>query len=277
MQVWTLDASRCRGSLPAARVAGLLAAIGEGDVSAFAGEVLKTIGGAVRASQCTVFAYEFSNRPRTVSVADYRGGRFLNDVADKYIQLFYELDGNQPIVSGEYAEAKEGSVLFHRQRSDEIAHEGYRQACYEKPRVSDRVALLMRPEAGIWLSVNLYRNDDQGVFGDGEIDTLESLSPILALAAKHHYALAGQHRQGTPQLMLSRLRSRCPELPKRELDVVRGVLEGRSAREIAESMGIQPSSVVTYQKRAYRRLGISSQRELFALCVAAPHAGHFIS
>jgi len=269
MQVWSLDASRCRGSLPVARVAGLLAAVGEGDVSAFAGEVLNTLGGAVRAAQCTVFAYEFSNRPRTVSVADYRGGRFLNDVADTYIQLFYALDGNQSIVSGEFAEAKAGSVLFHRQRSDEIAHEGYRQACYERPRVSDRVALLMRPDAGIWLSVNLYRDSEQGGFGEGEIETLESLSPVLALAAKHHYALAGQHRQGTPQLMLARLRSRCPELPKRELDVARGVLEGRSARAIAESMGIQPASVVTYQKRIYRRLGISSQRELFALCMSS--------
>jgi hypothetical protein len=27
--------------------------------------------------------------------------------------------------------------------------------------------------------------------------------------------------------------------------------------------------VVTYQKRAYQRLGISSQRQLFALCLSA--------
>lgn len=271
MQIWSLDATRCAGSLPADRVAGLLAAIGQGDVSAFAGEVLKTVGGAARAAQCTVFAYEFGNRPRTVSVADHRGGRFLKDVADQYIQLYYALDGNQPIVCGEplgFNAERDGSVLFHRQHSGEIAHEGYRRACYDKPRVSDRVALLMRPEAGIWLSVNLYRGREQGLFSADEIDTLQSVAPILALAAKHHYALAGQHRQGTPQLMLSRLRSRCPDLPKRELDVLRGVLDGHSADEIAETMGIRPSSVVTYRKRAYRRLGINSQRELFSLCIA---------
>jgi DNA-binding CsgD family transcriptional regulator len=32
-------------------------------------------------------------------------------------------------------------------------------------------------------------------------------------------------------------------------------------------MGVKPASVVTYQKRAYARLGISGQRQLFALCV----------
>jgi DNA-binding CsgD family transcriptional regulator len=57
-------------------------------------------------------------------------------------------------------------------------------------------------------------------------------------------------------------------LSKRELDVLRCVLEGLTAVEIAEIMGVQPSSVTTYQKRAYKRLGISSQRQLFALCMA---------
>ncbi|PYE27748.1 hypothetical protein C7410_10179 [Paraburkholderia silvatlantica] len=39
------------------------------------------LGPATSVTQCTVFAYEFGNRPRTVSVADHRGGRFLRDVA----------------------------------------------------------------------------------------------------------------------------------------------------------------------------------------------------
>ena len=63
------------------------------------------------------------------------------------------------------------------------------------------------------------------------------------------------------------MRGLCPELSKRELDVLTGVLEGRTAQEIGDAMGIKATSVVTYQKRAFRRLGISSQRQLFALCV----------
>jgi DNA-binding CsgD family transcriptional regulator len=73
-------------------------------------------------------------------------------------------------------------------------------------------------------------------------------------------------------MMLARLRSTCPGLAKRELDVVRGVLEGCTAVEIAEALGIKPASVVTYQKRAYQRLGVSNQRQLFALCLSGAKA-----
>ncbi|WQE31644.1 helix-turn-helix transcriptional regulator [Janthinobacterium lividum] len=68
-------------------------------------------------------------------------------------------------------------------------------------------------------------------------------------------------------MMLARLRQHGPQLSKRELDALRGVLEGLTAAEIADTMGVQPSSVITYQKRAYKRLGIASQRQLFALCL----------
>src|SRR5437660_219723 len=82
---------------------------------------------------------------------------------------------------------------------------------------------------------------------------VEALAPLIGHAARHHYALHGQSQLGIPQLMLARVRSLCPALAKRELDVVRGVLEGRTAVEISELLGIKPASVVTYQKRAYQR------------------------
>jgi DNA-binding CsgD family transcriptional regulator len=39
-----------------------------------------------------------------------------------------------------------------------------------------------------------------------------------------------------------------------------------SSDAIALELGITPNSAVTYRKRAYSRLGIASQNELFALC-----------
>lgn len=269
MRYWRLDRPRqagSSGSFDLARVTGLVAAIGGDNANALAAEVLNLLGPATSVSQCTVFAYEFGNRPRTVSVADHRGGRFLRDVADTYARLFYALDGNQRIVTGKDAE-KPSSLVLHWQSSDDIAHDGYRQTCYSTPNVSDRLSLLMQPAADIWLSVNLYRERDAGNFQPGEVELVESLAPLIGEATRHHYALRGQSQLGIPQLMLARLRSLCPALSKRELDALRGVLEGHSAAEIADSMGVKPSSVVTYQKRAYQRLGISSQRQLFALCL----------
>lgn len=268
MRYWHLDRPTPTGQLDLSQVTGLVAAIGQADATSFASEVLNTLGAAAKISQCTIFAYEFGNRPRTVSVADRRGGRFLRDVADVYSKLYYVLDGNQGIVTATHAARPGAPMVIHQQTSADISHEGYRAACYSDPNVCDRLSLLLQPADHIWLSVNLYRDSTHANFQPQEIALVEALAPLIGHAAKHHYALHGQSQQGIPQLMLARLRSACPTLPKRELDVLRGVLEGSSAAEIGEVLGIKPASVVTYQKRAYQRLGVSSQRQLFALCLS---------
>ncbi len=269
MRYWHIDRPPPAVQLDLSRVTGLVAAIGQADATSFASEVLGTLGAAAKISQCTIFAYEFGNRPRTVSVADRRGGRFLRDVADVYSKLYYVLDGNQGIVTAPQAAKPGAPMVIHQQTSADIIHEGYRAACYSDPNVCDRLSLLLQPADHIWLSVNLYRDSANANFQPQEIALVEALAPLIGHAARHHYALYGQSQQGIPQLMLARLRSICPGLPKRELDVVRGVLEGCSAAEIGEMLGIKPASVVTYQKRAYQRLGISSQRQLFALCLSS--------
>jgi DNA-binding CsgD family transcriptional regulator len=129
------------------------------------------------------------------------------------------------------------------------------------------VSLLVQPTADIWLSVNLYRDRRFGNYHPREIALIEAMAPLIAHAARHHYAICGQRDMAISHLMLARVRGLCPELSKRELDVLTGVLEGLSAQEIGDTMGIKATSVVTYQKRAFRRLGISSQRQLFALCI----------
>jgi DNA-binding CsgD family transcriptional regulator len=267
MRYWYLDRAARSGKLDLSRVTNLVAAIGQADHTSFAAEILKSLEDSAHISQCTIFAYEFGNRPRTVSVADHRGGRFLRDVADVYAKLFYSLDGNQGIVG--HAPAKPGgSIVIHQQTSEDIVHEGYRAACYYKPKVSDRLSLLIQPADDIWLSVNLYRDSVHSTFQAREIEFIEAVAPLIGHAAKHHYSLHGQHQLGIPQLMLARLRTLCPTLAKRELDVIRAVLEGRTAAEIGDMLGIKPASVITYQKRAYQRLGISTQRQLFALCLS---------
>jgi DNA-binding CsgD family transcriptional regulator len=268
MQTWKLDRPSLSGHLDVSRATGLVSAIGSDDVSALAVEFLKLLGDAAGVSQCTVFAYEFDNRPRAVSLADHRGGRFLRDVADNYAKHFYALDGNRTIISRAHPEKTDSTVILHQQAIEDIAHEGYRAACYHQPQVSGRLSLLFCPNHDIWLSVNLYRDRRRGNFEQGEIALIESFAPLIAQSAKHHYALCGQTQMNVPTVMLTRIRGICPDLSKRELDVLCGVLAGRTAREIGELIGVKASSVVTYQKRAYCRLGISSQRQLFALCLA---------
>ena len=270
MRYWRIERRQAEGQLDFGRTLELVAAIGHDDVNAMAGAILSTVATAAPIVQCTIFAYEFGNRPRTVAVADRRGGRFLQDIADSYARHYYALDGNQRVIAPAATPARnDTTIVLHQQASDEIDHPGYRATCYQRPNVSDRLSLLVQPAADIWLSVNFYRDSDQGKFAPGDIAAIETLAPLFSHAVKHHYRLNGQIAQGAAPMMLAALRRYCPQLSKRELDVLRGVLEGRTAAEIADATGLQPSSVITYQKRAYKRMGISSQRQLFALCVGA--------
>jgi len=264
MRSWRISPPHRNEQISTARAADLVMSIAHGDADALAASMLRTVGDMMPVSQCTVFAYEFDARPRTISAADHRGGRFLRDVANRYAAHFYALDGNRAIVDNPHSR---DALVLHQQQSDEIENEAYRAACYAQPNVSDRLSLLVQPMESVWLSINLYRDRAYGVFETSELQRVESLAQLFAQAAKTHYALHTQHAESPAATMLARVRRICPALTPRELDVLRGTLEGASAVEIAERMGVKPASVVTYQKRAYARLGISGQRQLFALCV----------
>jgi DNA-binding CsgD family transcriptional regulator len=185
---------------------------------------------------------------------------FLRQVANAYAQYFHALYGKQRILT---APACAAAVVMHQQSSADIAHQAYRDACYHRPNLSERIALLAPRPDNVWLSVNLYRDDQGSVFSPGEIERITTFAPLVIHAATQHHALHRQHERNAP--MAERLTRLCPALSRRELDVLCGVLTGYATAEIAQHIGVKPSSVQTYQKRAYQRLGISGQRQLFAL------------
>ena len=61
-------------------------------------------------------------------------------------------------------------------------------------------------------------------------------------------------------------------LTNREKDAARSLLQGMTAQEAADIMGVSPSSVGSYRKRAYGKLGVGSGRELVSLHRAWPVA-----
>ena len=61
-------------------------------------------------------------------------------------------------------------------------------------------------------------------------------------------------------------------LTDREKDAARSLLQGMTAQEAADIMGVSPSSVGSYRKRAYEKLEVGSGRELVSLHRAWPVA-----
>ena len=58
-------------------------------------------------------------------------------------------------------------------------------------------------------------------------------------------------------------------LTTRESEICERILIGYTSTGISLDLGIATSSVNTYRRRAYEKLGIATQNELFSLCLTA--------
>ena len=255
--------------LPLNQVSALLGQLGQGGQHAVAEALLRMVHAHVPMAQCTIFAYEGASPPHIVAIGDRSRTQALPDIAQAYVSQFYRLDGSLTVMQREHAAALQAPasqphIVLHRQRAEHIAHAQYRHTCYEQPQVAERLAIMALYDGWRWLSVNFYRGLEHGVFDDASLRVMEAFAPLVVQAVRLHYAgrVIDQH---LADALMARLMRQCPELTKRDGDVVRAVLAGLSTEAMAEQLGLELSSAQTYLKRIYRKLGISGQRELLAL------------
>lgn len=260
--------------LPLTQVTALLEKLGLSDRHAVAEEVLRLLGPWVPLAQCTIFSFEGVGRPRTLAVGDRARTRELPDISQAYVQRFYRLDGAQLAMQAHEAAARKAPpqrphIVLHRQAASDVHHPEYRQICYTLPQVAERLAILSLHEGRRWLSVNLYRGQEHGLFSDADMARVQALAPLIVQAVRLHYT--GQVLSADlTALMLDRLALRGPALTPRDEDVLRGLLQGLSITELAERLGLTLSSAQTYTKRLYRKLGVSGHKDLVAWLLSAP-------
>ena len=124
----------------------------------------------------------------------------------------------------------------------------------------------------LWLG----RLNHDADFNDDDIKQLNILSELyLPLLVKHAQAFEAQLslKQRPVDLqrkILQQLERHAVQLSKRELEVCLGILQGRQAPEMAEQMGVAKTSIATYKKRAFEKLGVSTQQQLFDWCFLRP-------
>ena len=265
--------------LALADVAQLLERLGGAGSDEVAEALLQLLGREVALAQCTIFSFQGRGRPQVVGLGDRARTGALAAISQVYAQRFYLLDGSQRVIAEETAwqERQRGGradtatvrragprIWLHLQARSEVQHPEYRAICYERPQVIERLCLLSRQQGARWLSVNLYRGEEHGPFDAAAIAVVEAFAPMVMQVMRLHYA--GQTLQDDlAGWVLARLHKRFAELTQRDLDVVRGVLEGLDTPALAERMGLTLESARTYFKRVCRKLGVQGQRELFAL------------
>ena len=177
--------------------------------------------------------------------------------SDPNRDALFDGEGNAPIVLPAFAPRMYGAR--------------YRKIFFNDSGIVDKCA------SAIWTGdtcfyVNFYRIAAQGRFDDEQRRRLEAIAPAIAASVARHFQASAPPDQTLAALFATRLP--LADLTPREQDVCRRILSGFSSEAISQALGISLHSTLTYRKRAYERLGISSQSELFAIVLrllSAPH------
>ncbi|RQS57413.1 LuxR family transcriptional regulator [Burkholderia sp. Bp8963] len=135
---------------------------------------------------------------------------------------------------------------------------------------------------GTRYSISMARSRRLPPFSLKELSLLKQLAHVvLPLAAAHKRLLGsislddGGQDMSDNNLLAQWLPSAQGKLTSREMHVCSSFIQGMTTPAIAQSMGLKPSTVDTYAKRAFAKLGVESRRQLMALVLksAPPRAG----
>lgn len=147
----------------------------------------------------------------------------------------------------------------------DIAEEGYRRAFFEDREIVERVSVLQRTERG-WRGINIARHRRAGPCSHADMSRLAALAQLILPIVD--YRRDGQG-SGSWRDSLSdvetRFRQDFPQLTDRERQVCARAAVGMSVEATALDLGIARTSVLTYRRRAYSRLGVNSPYGLAAL------------
>lgn len=248
---------------PHAPHAHLASWIGQLGREGFVPHLLQVCRDIVGATDCSLFIAQAGGAPRLLGAASL-AGHGAEDAGQRYLRGgYFRLDSNHALAFGVR------DVTLNHQRKDDLLDAGYRSECYDRPGLQEKLSLLvpMPPAAGQarCLFVNAYRSDSCRLPVGQAFDALGVHGPwIAAMALRHAELLAPQPAVPPDPLAL---------LTGREREVVQAVLDGLTAKEIARRLAISPTSVATYRQRAFQRLGVRRQAELFRLVREAAAAG----
>ncbi len=204
------------------------------------------------------------NRP-PLHLYDNVRDEFRSHVIDYYLDGVYLLD---PFFVIYRRDAPDGVFGLREVAPDRFAQSTYCRTYYSSIRLKDEVAVMIGLPTGKHLFYSIGRRSGEHKFSVRDMRRLRNLFPVFAAMNRRHFA---QESYATPEGEIDTAMKRfgAGELTDREREIAILVLNGHSSRSIAEVIGVTPGTVKIHRKNFYRKLGISTQSELFATFLAS--------
>ncbi|WP_336981227.1 helix-turn-helix transcriptional regulator [Altererythrobacter fulvus] len=183
--------------------------------------------------------------------------RLLPAYADRYLRL-------DPVCDAYEAAPSEGDMALLRIRPADIPSAGFRRQFFDEPGIVERVSVIQRGR-GEWRVINVARHSQNGCFSDEELSVLVGIAslalPMLPFNRQPHAATS----QLTVSQLEDRFAARFDDLTLRERQVCARAAIGMTVEATAIDLAIAKTSVLTYRRRAYQRLQVTSPFELCSL------------
>ncbi len=192
---------------------------------------------------------DFPKSRRKVFVSDYQDGPYLLD----------------PFCIAAIAPVPPGLYRLRMLAPDRFYQGEYFRTYYMRTEIAEEIGFFAEMPGESHVVLSLMR--EEKVFSAPEFRRLTALAPIVT-------ALMRRHWEGLAQRFAAQTRTR-PEvataidgLTRREREIVDFILKGHSAEATGQALSISTGTVRIHRRNIYAKLGISSQRELFARFIA---------
>jgi DNA-binding CsgD family transcriptional regulator len=245
------------------------AAVGAIGTLAFDENLLKAVNSVVTVDHLTVLTYRANEKLQTLSVASRLDLSQARSVTRDYVEHHHVFDPNYPDII-KLSRSRSRRIIVRRHDRSRLSTKAYQKRFYATKRIADKVSYLWRL-GDVAFYVNLYRTLRTGQYAEHELRKLREIALIVTSLVRMHggrkrleAALAAGDLRELAARLVELLEQR---LTAREQAVLSRILMGMHTEGIALSLHVKPASVITFRKRAYAKLGITSQPELFARCL----------
>lgn len=213
---------------------------------------LEMIEKVIRADQCTVFSYR-SERPECYLSYSERQKKSAQNLTQKYLRDGFKKDPLAPLV--EDVRVNKSTLVMDLEDLKPKMSAAYLQTFFTGIGVVDKITVLGTNSDDL-IGLNFYRYEENGSFSRSDPNLRFAFWDTILKITLLHFS----------QEKVADVKSPLNSLSKREKNICEAMLRGMTADAIAWELGISPSTVTTYRRRAYEKLGINSKSALFELC-----------
>jgi len=250
--------------------------------SSFESCLLKLLNKVTPIDHCVVFTFGEGGAGHLFTHGRMQVGE-AQQLADDYVKHFHQQDPNFAQVSGAVEVCEDSLIPLVEEEDSVVAADFapdfvYKNHFFDRHDLIDKASTVGKVEQGS-VYCNFYRMGRSGPYSAEEWQLLESILPLITTLISTHYRILqlGSSSEQRPyrnarSLVHNIISKNVPpfsQLTPREREVCERILLGYTSVGIGLDLNIAQSSVVTYRRRAYEKLDISTQNELFTLCLTA--------